>query len=133
MSKTKDAFSITIIAKDDVKAAYNDAISIVARACKTGFTDSELVRARDEMLASYEKIYNERKNTKSDNLAQELIRSFIDNEPAPGIETEYAMVKQMLPMLPVAAYNEAVSQVLTPENQVIVVAQPEKEGMTVVY
>lgn len=132
VSKTKDAFSITIIAKDDVKAAYNDAISIVARACKTGFTDSELVRARDEMLASYEKIYNERKNTKSDNLAQELIRSFIDNEPAPGIETEYAMVKQMLPMLPVAAYNEAVSQVLTPENQVIVVAQPEKEGMTVV-
>lgn len=132
VSKTKDAFAITILAKDDVKAAYNDALSIVARACKTGFAESELVRSRDELLASYEKAYNERNNTNSHALGQELCRHFVDNEPAPGIETEYELVKQILPMIPVSAFNEVSKEILTPENQVIVVSVPEKEGMSVV-
>lgn len=132
VSKTKDAFTIQIIAKDDVRGAYDDAMSIVARACKTGFMESELVRARDEMLANYEKLYNERNNTKTENLARELCRHFVDNEPAPGIESEYQLVKQVVPMLPVAAFNEAAATILTPENQVIAVAEPDREGMTVI-
>lgn len=130
VAKTKGAFNIIIVAKDDVVAAFNEAMAIVARACKTGFTDGELSRARDTMIAGYEKAYNERATTNTDARAKEIIRHFIDNEPAPGIEQELELVKQVLPMLPVQAMNATVQQLLTPQNQVIVLCQPQKEGMT---
>lgn len=128
MSGTKSAFSLQVIAKDDLKTAYEQALGIVAQACKTGFMQSELVRSRDQLLSQYEKAYNERNNTKTSALGKELCSHFVDNDPAPGIETEYKLMQQMLPMLPVQAINQMVSEVLTPENQVIVVAEPTKDG-----
>ena len=132
VSKTKDAFNIVIIAKDDVMGAYKDALAIVARACKTGFMESELVRTRDELIASYEKLYNERNKTNSEGLAEELIRHFVDNEPVPGIEAEYHLASQILTSIPVQVLNMAAAEILTPDNQVIVLSEPEKEGMTMV-
>ncbi len=130
VSKTKKAFNIRVICKNDAKAAMNDAMSIIARACKTGFTDSELERVDSQILSQYEALYNERDKTKTSSLGLELIRHFIDNEPAPGIETEYMLVSQVLPTIPVQAINEMASQVLTPENEVVVVSQPKNENFT---
>lgn len=132
VSKTKAAFQITIIAKDDVMGAYNDALAVVAQACKTGFMQSELVRARDQYIANYEKLFNERKNTKNSTLGDELCRHFIDNTPTPGIETEKQIAEMLANNVPVAAYNEFASQILTKNNQVIVLSEPDKEGMAVI-
>lgn len=131
VSKTKGAFVVTVIPKDNDEEAYKDAMAIVTRACKTGFTDSELERVDSDILSQYEAAYNERDKTSNGALAQELIRHFVDNEPSPGIETEYQIVSNVLPQLPVQAVNEVAAQLLTPENQVIVVAQPKKEGSTI--
>lgn len=132
VASTKAAFDITILAKSSVKEAYDDALAVVARACKTGFMPGEVTRARDEILAEYEKAYNERNNTKSDALARRLIRTFIDNTANPGAEKEYNMMKQILPMIPVEALNQLSATILTPNNQVIVVSQPERDNMEVV-
>ena len=132
VSKTKEAFNVIVIGKTEVQKAFDDAMGIVARACKTGFTDSELERARDQILAGYEKFYNERNNTNSGIFGELLYRHFIDNTPYPGAEAEYEMVKQILPMVPVEALNQMVAQLLTSENQVIVVSQPRKDGMEVI-
>ena len=59
-------------------------------------------------------------------------RHFIDNEAVPGIEKEYELIKMMLPMLPVQAFNEGAKELLTPENQVIVVSEPQHDEMTVI-
>lgn len=125
VSKTKDAFNIIVIPKDDVKGAFEQGMEIVARACKTGFTASELDRVKEEIKSAYEKQYNERNNTKSDALGQELIRHFIDNEPAPGIEIEKQIVDMFLPQLTVDVINGIIKDVMTPENQVLVVSAPE--------
>ena len=132
VSKTKAAYNINVIAKEDVVEAMKDAMAVVAQACKTGFMQSEVVRARDELLANYEKAYNERNNTTSKALANELCRHFIDNEPAPGIETEYQLISQIAPMLPAELFNETSKQILTANNEVIVITEPEVESMTVV-
>ncbi len=128
VSKTKGAVNIRVIGKDEIKEALAEAMGIIARACKTGFTDSELERVRSQMLSEYENMFNERNNTRSGNLANELIRHFVDNEPAPGIEEEYKLMQQYLPAFPVEAFNESAKQLLTQENQVIVVSQPQKDG-----
>lgn len=130
VAKTKYSFNVTIIPKDDVKSAFEAAMSEIVRACKTGFNDSELQRVKDQMLSRYEKMYNEREKTDSDDRAQEIIRHFIDNEPAPGIEAEYQMMQQMLPMIPVQIFNDFAKQILTKENQVLLVSQPQVEGKT---
>ncbi|MDE6717213.1 MAG: insulinase family protein, partial [Muribaculaceae bacterium] len=132
VSKTKSAFDVTVIGKSEINKSFSEAMGIVARACKTGFTDSELERARDQILANYEKFYNERNNTNSGVLGEMLYRHFIDNTPHPGAEAEFEMAKQILPMIPVQPINEVVAQLLTPENQVIIVTQPRKDGMEVI-
>ena len=131
VSKTKEAFEIDVYGKADLKEAFADAMAIVARACKTGFTDSELSRVRDEILSSYEKRYNERDKTNTGVLANGLIRHFVDNTPNPGIEAEYELIKQFLPAIPVQAINQACTQLLTSENQVVIASQPKNENYVV--
>lgn len=128
VSSTKASFDITIIPKKDSKSAMEEAMAHVAQACKTGFNASELKRVDDEIIAGYEKQYNERDKTKSEALGRELIRHFIENEPTPGIEAEYQLVKAVLPTIPVEAINSMLPMLLTPENQVIVELRPKKEG-----
>lgn len=132
VSKTKDSFNVVVIPKKGTDAAVADAMGIVARACQTGFTDSELERVRQDLLSNIEKLYNERDKTDNESLARELCRHFIDNEPAPGIEKEYEIYQQIIPNLPVDAINMMIKQLLTSQNMVIVTAEPQKEGFEIV-
>lgn len=128
ISSTKDAFDIDITAKTDAVAATKAAMEIVAQAMKTGFTDSEYTRAKDELLANYEKMYNERDKTRTSVLAREIIRHFVDNEAMPGIEKEYEMLQALTSMVDIATINQVCGTILTPGNQVITLFQPEKDG-----
>ena len=127
VSKTKDSFDVQVIAKDDMNAAFQDAMKVVARACKTGFTLSELTRARDQIMSDIEKAYNEKDKTDSRKLAPEIYRHFIDNDPCPGIEVKYQMAQMILPQLDVNTINAVAQQILTPDNQVIVIGMPDNE------
>ena len=126
ISKTKDAFMIYVIAKDNMPAAYDEAVKIVVRACKTGFTESEISRVKDQMIADYQKAYNEKDKTKSDALARGIINHFVNNDPEPGIETEFQLISGILPSVNAPMLNEVASHIMTPENQVIVVSEPTK-------
>ena len=132
VSKTKAAFNVRVITKDDVLGGFEDAMSIVVRACKTGFAESEIVRARDEILSGYEKMYNERNNTNNNTLGKELCRHFIDNEPTPGIEMEYTLIQAALPQIGVQIVNQLCKELLTANNEVITVSEPEREGMKII-
>ncbi|MDE6291680.1 MAG: hypothetical protein K2M16_09115, partial [Muribaculaceae bacterium] len=83
------------------------------------------------LLNGYEKSFNEKDKTYNSTYGRELIRHFIQNEPTPGIETELQIAKQVLPMIPVEAYNQVAQQILTAENQVIVVSQPLNDNTNV--
>ena len=131
VAATKDAFAVYVVPTGDILSAYNAAMGIIARACKTGFTQSELERATSVLLNGYEKSFNEKDKTYNSSYGQELIRHFIENEPMPGIEAELQLAKQILPMVPVEAYNQIAQQILTSENQVIVISQPLNDNTNV--
>lgn len=128
VASTKGNMNTVILPKGDMQGALEDAMGIVARACKTGFTYSELERVNSEILSSFEKSFNERDKTSSSALANDIIRHFIDNKPFPGIEVEYELLKQVLPNIPAEAINAQAKELLTPHNEVLVVAQPKVEG-----
>lgn len=128
IAKTKKSFNVVALAKENPEAAISAAMSIVVRAFQQGFTEGEYQRAKDDMLSQYQKMYNERDKTNSHARAQELIRLFIDNQAAPGIEIEYQLLQMVFQQLPVQAINESVKNELTPENQVIVVYQSKNDA-----
>lgn len=127
-SKTKGVFNVAAIAKDDVLAGFEDAFRIVARACRTGFTQSELDRAIDNLKSRYDTKFNERNNTNTSVLAKQLINAFKDNVPAMSIEDERDFVNNTITNIPLAVYNQAISKIVTPNNQVILIQQQKKDG-----
>ncbi len=127
-SKTKGIFNVAAIAKDDEMAAFEDAFAIVVRACRTGFTQSELDRAIAEIQSQYDKRYNERNHTNTSVVAQELVKAFKDSTPAMGIEAERDFFNNVVNLIPLEAYNQTISQVITPNNQVLLIQQQKKNG-----
>lgn len=127
-SKTKGVFTVVALSKDSELDAFEDAFDIVVQACRTGFTQSELDRAIENIKSKYDRRYNERNNTDNSVLAKELINSFKDNVPAMGITAERDFFNNIIPLLPVEAFNQAVSQIITPNNQVLLIQQQKKEG-----
>ena len=66
---------------------------------------------------------------KSGSYVSEYINNFINNEPISGIEFEYMLSKQLAPQISVEMVNQAMKQFMTENNQVVLVAGPEKEGV----
>ncbi len=131
VSKTKDAFTVQVQPKgDDVAKATRQAMEIVARACQTGFTDTEYQRAKDDLQSLYETRKNELNTTRNGVLAKRLIRHFIDNNALPGAELDYQLFQMISGQIPVQAINQGATQLLTDTNQCIVVFNPKKEGYT---
>lgn len=131
ISSQKGSFDVAITPKEDIVAAFGAAMGDVAQACKTGFMGTEVQRQRDEILAGYEKLYNERDKTKNEGLGRDLIRHFIDNTPNTGIELEYQIAQQLLSSLPESVYNEYASKLIHPDNQIILVLQPATPDLNV--
>lgn len=129
-SKTKGIFNVAAIAKDDELGGFEDAFQIVVRACRTGFTQSELDRAIDNLKSRYDKRFNERNNTNTSVLAKELINAFKDNVPAMGVEVERDFFNNFVTQIPLVTYNQTLSKIITPNNQVILIQQQKKEGKT---
>lgn len=132
LSKTKDAFNVTGIAKGNdilpvIQAVYRE----ILRAKRGGFTFGEYDRARSEYMSRLEKAYNNRNNVESERYVREYVRNFIDNDPIPGIETEYQMMQMITPSIPVEAINQAFPELITDDNRVVMVLLPEKEGVAV--
>ena len=131
LAKTKGAINGAIIPKEgkmkeSVAVLYREML----RAKRHGFTESEYVRARAEYLTQLESAYNERAKVKSQRFCKEYVRHFIDNEPIPGIENEYALMNQLAPNLPVELVNQVVASLMSDSNLVVMAMLPEKEGLT---
>ena len=130
LAKTTEAFAGMAVSKDDgIPTAISALVREIERARKFGFTASEYSRAKADYLRSLESAYNEREKMKNNQYVQEYVRHFIDNEPIPGIETEYALMNQLAPNIPVEAINSILPQLIKDENIVINIFGPDKEGM----
>ena len=130
VAKTKDAFTGIAVCKEDaIDKGFATLLREIERARQFGFTETEYNRARSEYLRQLESAFNERDKRKNENYVDEYVRHFLDNEPIPGIEKEYAILNQMAPAIPVEALNEMMKSFITDGNQVVAIFGPEKEGL----
>ncbi len=103
----------------------------IERAKRFGFLPSELERAKKGILAGIERSYNERDKTESSRYADEYIRHFLQKEPSPGIEQEYAYYKELVPGITVQELNAMAKKLSeTDDNFLVTLMGPEPDANT---
>ncbi len=130
LAKTKDAFNVSASCKaEGIDTALKTLLQETERARRFGFTESEYARARANYLQQLESAYNEREKTKDGTYVREYVNNFLQGEPIPGIENEYALMNKLAPNIPLQALNMTMQQLVPDSNQVVLIAGPEKEGL----
>jgi zinc protease len=100
----------------------------IERVHRYGFYDSELARQKAELLRSYEQALAEVDKLDSSGFAAEYSRNYLEDEPAPGIAAEHAMVAKYLPTITLAETNRYASAWTDSANRVVLVSTPKKPG-----
>ena len=98
------------------------------RAQQFGFTAPEIDRAKKSLLAGYEQAFNERGNAESPSLANELVRHFLQREPAPGIAYEFAMVRGFLPGITADELAGEMRKLVRDDSRVVLGVAPAGPG-----
>ncbi len=129
VSDTKDAFNGVAVCKENqykegIQALYRE----ILRAKRHGFTASEFERFKAEFLSQLESAYLHRDKVQSGSYVNEYVQHFLDNEPSPGIEWEYATMNKIVPQIPVQLVNQIFTQ-MPDSNFVIAMFMPEKDGI----
>jgi len=123
-----DAFVLNVRAPDEKIEEGMAAVVVEAkRARDFGFNTSELERAKKNLAAGYEQVYQERDKSESQGFAQELLNLFLQNEPAPGIAYEYELVKELLPTITTSEVANAMRRLMVDDGKVVLLTAPQKE------
>lgn len=130
-ARSKEAFQGFAMTKDGGQlSALKVLLEEVERAKRFGFTQTELDRAKSQILSSLERSYNNRDKTESDRLIDEYVRNFLEQEPMPGIAWEYEENKKFLPTVTLAQTNDIIKKFVRDDSRVIIITGPEKESIT---
>ncbi len=130
VTKTKEAFSVAALVKDDdIKEAMDALVNEAERMRQYGFTASEYERAKINIVKQYESAFNEREKQQNRAYTNEYVRHFTDGGYIPGIETEYAMISQLASAVPLEEVNSYAHNLVSDQNIVISLTGPDKPGM----
>ncbi|MGI9651322.1 M16 family metallopeptidase [Chryseobacterium sp. RLHN22] len=130
-ARTKEAFQgFAMVKEGNQLSALKVLLEETERAKRFGFTQSELDRAKSQIMSNMERSYNNRDKTESDMLVDEYVRNFLEQEPMPGIAWEYEDTKSFLPTVTLAQTNEVIKKMVKEDSRVIVITGPKKDNVT---
>lgn len=116
------------VAPGRVAQGLDAVVAEARRAQRFGFSPVEIDRAKRAVLAGYEQAFNERGNAESPSLANELVRHFLQAEPAPGIAYEFEVVKRVLASVTPEQVTAAFGRLLEGSQVVLGVAPASTTG-----
>ena len=130
VAKSKASVNASVVMKEgqylqSIAAIYRELL----RAKRGGFTEAEFERYKQEYLSRVDASYEARNKVQNTSYVNQYVRHFLDNEPTPGIEWIHQNMKQIVPMLPLDAVNQAFPNLISDKNRAIALFMPEKEGL----
>ena len=132
LGRSTDAFTAAAMPKENqIEATVEMLLTELKRADQHGFVQTELDRAKEDMLSSYQKYAKEESKTQSVSFANEYTNHFLEGEVVPGIRQEYRYVKEFMPTITLEEVNALIAGWITDENFVFYLTAPEKEGYKV--
>jgi zinc protease len=132
LSRTKEAFDMAVVPKEGQTDAAVKAVMMEARrAAQHGFTATEYERYKANWLSSLEKQYSNKDKRYNSQFVSEYVQHFLANEPIMRLDDYYAMMKQMVPALPLGMVNMAIKELVseTDSNLVVLSFNHEKDGV----
>ena len=113
------------VEQDAVEPGFAALLEETQRARQHGFTETELAREKLTLLSEIERVYRERDQRESANLAQEYVDHFLGGTPVPGIEAEWDLYQELLPQISLAEVDAVAASWSEPGNTVLLVMRPE--------
>ena len=132
VSRTKDAFSLSISCKqDNVLGGVSVAVGEVERARQHGFTQSELERAKKLYLNAAERQLKMEKDYKNSHYVSLCVNNFLEGEPILTPTYNLQLVKLFDGEVSLDEVNSQVGEIITDKNQVFIMYGPDKDGFVV--
>lgn len=132
IGRSMDAYTLYIGAKENqIEKSLEVVLTENERVRQFGFTPTELEREKKDILSNFEKMAKESDKTESRSYADEFIRNFLEKESIPGIQKEFAIVKEFLPGISLEEINKLGKAWITDNNIVGLITAQEKEGIKV--
>ncbi len=131
VAQTKDAISFTAVATDgDYLRTLQALTAEMERIRQHGFTEGEYKRAVADLMVGIKAKYNERNKRLNGEFAEEYSSFFTRGGYLTDMDTYYQTMQQFSQMIPVAAINQMLTQVLGEDNIFLALTGPAKEGIT---
>jgi zinc protease len=131
LSKTKDAFNISVLPKEgQTEAALKAAFIEARRAAQFGFTATEYQRYKQNFLSQLDKQYSNKDKRFNSQFVNEYVKNYLAKEPIPSLDDYYQVMKQVVPMLPLETINELMKNFFEDKdsNMVVLNMNQEKDG-----
>lgn len=127
-----DMYGSQAIAKENrIPEALKILLQEDNRVLKYGFLQTELDRAKEEILEDYDRAAKEVEKTESARFASQYINNFLRNDPIPGAKRENTYAKKLIEGITLEEINALAKNWVTEDNIVVLVTAPEKEGVNV--
>ncbi len=118
------------VAEGGIAAGLDAVVREARRVQQFGFSAAELDRAKRGLLAGYERAYNDRTTAESPSLANELVRHFLQGEPAPGIAYEFQLAQRFVPAVTLDEVTALMKGLIRDDSRVVLGTAPAKPGVT---
>ena len=129
--RTKDeAVLEALVPNGGVASGLEALLTELHRVERFGFTETELARAKQARLLSYERSVTESPDRESSSRADEYTRNFLQSEALPTIWQELAFNRRFVPEITLAEINALTRDWFPEQNRLVIVSAPEGIGVT---
>jgi len=129
--RTKDETALqALVANDGATRGLDGLVSELERVSRFGFTETELARAKQAMMLTYERLVTESPDRDSDSRTDEYTRNFLEDEALPTIWQELAFHRRFLPGITLNEVNALAKEWFPERNRLVIVSAPDQSGVT---
>jgi zinc protease len=126
---TKDeAILQALVSNDGVAGGLDAIVTELQRVARFGFTATELARAKQSTMLTYERNVTESPDRESASRADEYTRNFLQSEALPTIWQELAFHRRFVPGITLSEINALSGEWFPNQNRLVVISAPEAAG-----
>jgi len=120
--------SFAFLGDKPVKDAIDSLVTTTETVKKFGFLQSELERAKRDLLNQIERAFSDKDKTESSRFVQEYINNYLSGSPITGIENRYSFNKQVIPTITLQEVNALAAKMESSQGKFVLVTAPEKNA-----
>ena len=130
LSRTKESFSLSISCKqENVLGGIISAVAACEQVRQQGFSQSELEYAKRFRLNHNERKFKERHDRSNSRLVSLCVSHFLTGEPLVSIDKQWELTQKFDREVTLEEVNRAACELITDQNQVVVMYAPDKESV----